>query len=135
MSKYSSFYQGAHCIDSLGLYQMMKGLLISNMFYFYFFIDDLYYFGSDSLWEKTLLNKMTMMMLMMLMVLMVMLMMMIAMRIMRIIMMMPILWRWLWMVSIIQISTTFIFELFFWEIKCTMMSSRKRMMIKTLRLL
>ena len=48
MSKYSSFYQGAHYIDSLGFYQMMKGLLISNMFYTsYFFIDDLYYFGSD----------------------------------------------------------------------------------------
>ena len=26
---------------------MMKGLLISNMFYFYFFTDDLHYFGSD----------------------------------------------------------------------------------------
>lgn len=47
MSKYSSFYQGAHYIGSLDLYQMMKGLLISNMLYSYFFNDDLYYLGSD----------------------------------------------------------------------------------------
>lgn len=47
MSKYSSFYLGAHYIGFLGLYQMTKGLLINNMFYSYFFIDDLYYSDWD----------------------------------------------------------------------------------------